>query len=298
MRRIAIIDLGTNTFNLLIVDAVNGGFEPVFTTKIGVGIGLGGINENRLAADAIERAIETLQEFTGYCEDYKVEKIHAFGTSAIRNAANQAAFLLKVKEEIGLTIQVITGDQEANYIYQGVLYGHSFEKPGVIMDIGGGSTEFILAHKERMIEAKSFEIGVARIFQKFQFSDPMTFEDCLRIENYLSEKIGDFFDHMEVAELVGASGSFETFYELSKKKAYPINEFTQLSRVEMEESLLPIIQSTQAERDKNPLIIPIRKKMAPIAAVKIRWIIRKLNVQSVIISPYALKEGVIKTVLK
>ena len=96
--------------------------------------------------------------------------------------------------------------------------------------------------------------------------------------------------------MIGASGSFETFYELLSNKDYPEHEYVYLPKAALMAQLERIIYSTKAEREIDDRIIPIRKKMAPIAAVKIRWIIRKLNIQKIIISPYSLKEGVIDEV--
>lgn len=295
--RIAIIDVGTNTFNLLVVDGQGKEkYANVYTERVGVGLGLGGINENRIAKASWDRALTTLTKFKNKCDELSVQKIYAFGTSAVRNAVNKDEFLENVDKKVGITINVISGTEEATFIYEGVKSGHNFKNPGIIMDIGGGSTEFISANNKGVLKMKSFEIGAARIFQQFIFSDPMKPQECLAIEKYLEQKTATFFDDLEVEELIGASGSFETFYEIATDKPYPKNKFVTLNRVEMEKSLAQIISSTKAEREANPRIIPIRKKMAPIAAVKIRWIIRKLNIQTIIISPFALKEGVIPTV--
>ncbi len=295
-KRIAIIDLGTNTFNLLIVDKDEKGFNQVFSTKIGVGLGLGGINENRITEDAIERGLKVLKEYRDISIDQGVSSIHAFGTSAIRNASNKEDFLKRAEEETTIEITVLSGEEEARLIHEGVALGYQFKKPAVIMDIGGGSTEFIFTKDKKVKKAGSFEIGAARIFQKFSFADSFSDEDCKIIENYLNEGVGDYFDLEDATVLIGASGSFETFYELIYEQDYPKGEFVEIDLEKFEESLSYIIKSTKAERENNPRIIPIRKKMAPIAAIKIRWIIRKLNIQQIVISPYALKEGVIESI--
>lgn len=293
MKRIAVIDLGTNTFNLLIVDKSDIGFTEVYGTKVGVGLGLGGINDNFIHEDAIMRALDTLQVFKTKCEDFKVQDIIAYGTSAIRNAANRNEFLNRVEKTTGIEVRVISGNREAELIYHGVKRGLQTEEAFIIMDIGGGSTEFIIGDKNDFSETGSFEIGAARIFQGFDFSDPFTAEDCLKIEKYLNAGVGDFFDQINVRQLIGASGSFETFYEILANQSYPANSYIELNLEELLAILDKIIFSTLAEREMDDRIIPIRKKMAPIAAVKIRWIIRKLSIQKVMISPYSLKEGVL-----
>lgn len=297
MDRAAIIDLGTNTFNLLIIEKhQDKSYTNIYNTKVGVGLGFGGINDNIIADKAMNRALETLAVYKNKCDELRVNNIYAFGTSAIRNANNKDVFLKRVKEDIGISIKVISGLEEAEFIYKGVSLGHDFHQQAIIMDIGGGSTEFIVANNEGMQVARSFEIGVARIFQKLAFNDPLSPANCAKIEEYLEAETNGFFEQFNLDELIGASGSFETFYELIKNTDYPTNQFVKLSREEMEKSLDLVINSTQKERDENPRIIPIRKKMAPIAAVKIRWIIRKLNIKTIVISPFSLKEGVISLV--
>jgi exopolyphosphatase/guanosine-5'-triphosphate,3'-diphosphate pyrophosphatase len=162
----------------------------------------------------------------------------------------------------------------------------------MIMDIGGGSTEFILANSEGIIDLISLNIGVSRIFQLFSFEDPLSKNDISRIESFLDENSQSFFDKKKYPILVGASGSFETFYELAFQKPFPSK--TQPFEIPIESfnrEIEKIIQSTQAERDENEFIIPIRKKMAPIAAVKTRWVMNKLGVERVFVSPMSLKEG-------
>lgn len=297
MKRIAVIDLGTNTFNLLIVDKSDSGFIEVFGTKVGVGLGLGGINQNRIQEDAIERALTTLLAYKSKCEEHKVVEIIAYGTSAIRNAENKQDFLNQVERATGIEIRVISGNREAELIYNGVNLGLEVNEPFLIMDIGGGSTEFILGDRNQFMEAASFEIGAARIFQSIPCSDPFTEEDCTKIESFLDAGVGDFFHQINVRMLIGASGSFETFYELLANKRYPSHTYVTLNLNDLMSILDSIIFSTRADREKDDRIFPIRKKMAPIAAVKIRWIIRKLGIQSVMISPYSLKEGVLSELI-
>lgn len=293
MERLAIIDLGTNTFNLLIVERHEKAFKEIYIDRVGVGLGLGGINEKRIAPEAFQRGLKTIKHFKSICAEHGVENIKPFGTSAVRNAENKEAFIAAVKEQAGLEIKVVSGEEEAGFIYQGVSGGAEIEEPYLIMDIGGGSTEFIFAKQEGIIKARSFEIGAARIFQKFDFADPLSNEDVVAIESYLEKNTQPFFDEIQTDVLVGASGSFETFYELITRVEYPKNKYVKPNIAHFEFFLNRIIQSTMAEREQEDRIIPIRKKMAPIAAVKIRWIIRKLDITKVMISPNALKEGVL-----
>lgn len=295
-QRIGIIDIGTNTFNLLIVDRSTHSFEKIYSAKQGVGLGLGGINDGRLAEDAIARGIQTLKEYILKSTELGVEKLKAFATSAVRDAKNKSEFVARLRDELSLDVEVISGDREAELIYEGVKIGHDFENTSVIMDIGGGSTEFIFADKMAILKAHSFNIGTARIYQMFEFSDPYSSEDIQRVNEYLAKNIGGFFDDMKADVLIGASGSFETFYALLYKREYPENEFEDMPADEVIRVLDEIIASSLDERNANPFIIPIRKKMAPIAAIKIKWVLEKLKIKTLTISPYAMKEGVIKLI--
>lgn len=288
----AVIDLGTNTFNLLIADTQTR--QIIFQTKEGVALGMGGINEKRISPAAIQRAFEALKKFKNQCVNLEVQSIRAIGTSALRDATNAHDLIDKVVSELKINIEVISGLQEATLIYRGVALSHAFDEPALIMDIGGGSTEFIVADVKEPILAKSFDIGVSRLFQLFEFNDPFSSEDIARIEAYLEQNCGHFFSQELPQHLIGASGSFETFYELMEENIFEAGgRAVKVDSNNFELMLEQIIGSTQAERDANPHIIAIRKRMAPIAAVKTRWVLKAAQIKHIYISPYSLKEGVL-----
>lgn len=290
--RKAVIDLGTNTFNLLIADVNSKGFSIVHSEKEGVALGMGGINENIISNDAFERGLNTLRHFKNVCNQNEVKIINAFGTSALRGAKNSSEFVNQINSELGIIVTIISGEKEAELIYKGVQWSYDFESPGVIMDIGGGSTEFIFADKNGMKDLVSMNIGVSRIHQELTLNDPLTPTDIKLITNWLDEKSKGFFDGKSADLLIGASGSFETFYELIHHVPFPeLIQSIEVPIEELNETIRSIIASTQAERDVNDFIVPIRKKMAPIAAVKVKWVIEKLGITRTIISPCSLKEG-------
>ena len=289
MRR-AVIDLGTNTFNLLIADTQTR--QVLFQTKEGVALGMGGINEKRLSPAAIQRAFEALQKFKDKCDALEVNAIRAIGTSAMRDATNANELIEKVATELKISIEVISGLQEAELIYKGVALSHTFDEPALIMDIGGGSTEFIVADLKGPILAHSFDIGVSRLFQLFDYQDPLSIQDIERVENYLNQHCAHFFKQQLPKVLIGASGSFETFYELMAQAVFdPQGAAVQVDASEFKFMLDHIIASTQADRNANPHIIEIRKRMAPLAAIKTRWVLKIAQIEHIYISPYSLKEG-------
>ncbi|MGV3632020.1 MAG: exopolyphosphatase [Bacteroidota bacterium] len=292
--KLAVIDLGTNTFNLLIAAKTATDFDILHSEKVGVALGMGGINDSQISPDAFERGIKALVYFKEKCDALQVDTIRAIGTSALRDAQNKEEFLARGKAETGIEIEIISGDREAELIYKGVKWSFDFHEPTLIMDIGGGSTEFILADQNGLIEKQSFNIGVSRIYQEFNLSDPYTEADVERIRTWLDDKTEGFFKMMSSRVLIGASGSFETFYEmihhqefLENRKAleFPIEDLKRILRW--------IIGSTQQQRDEHPYIIPIRRKMAPIAAIKTGWVMDELAVEQTFVTPFALKEGVL-----
>jgi exopolyphosphatase/guanosine-5'-triphosphate,3'-diphosphate pyrophosphatase len=295
VRNFAVIDLGTNTFNLLIAKLSQHDFQVIHTEKNGVALGMGGINKKIITPEAFQRGIKAILEFKNTCQKFNVSEIRAIGTSALRDASNSRDFVFEVTQKTGITIEIISGDEEADLIYEGVLWSHPFNEAGLIMDIGGGSTEFILAEKNGIILKKSFNIGVSRIFQEIKVEDPYSQSNIKEIEDFLEHQTSGFFESFECKTLIGASGSFETFHEMihkthfhEQKKSieFPLNQ--------LHESIEWIIRSTQEERDLHPFIIPIRRKMAPIAAIKTRWVINKLKIDKNYVTPYSLKEGVLR----
>ena len=160
----AIIDLGTNTFHLLIAEVRNGLINEYFKLQIPVKLGKGGIGDNLITEDAFKRGLTALSEFRKYIDQFEIKEVHAFATSAVRSAKNGDEFIFKAKKYYQIEINAICGDDEAALIYEGVK--HSFNLPEeniLVMDIGGGSVEFIIGQKEDIFWKHSFNIGAARL---------------------------------------------------------------------------------------------------------------------------------------
>jgi len=191
--RKAVIDLGTNTFNLLIGEINNDRLVVIWCEKEPVLLGMGGINEGRIAPDAYVRAMSTLMRFKEKCELYEVTQLLGFGTSALREASNGMQLISEAKERFGISIEIISGDEEAELIYEGVKWLYDFSDPAIIMDIGGGSTEFIIASADGVKNSASFNIGVSRIYQNLGNVEEYTSQNFETIHNYLEKGIGSFF---------------------------------------------------------------------------------------------------------
>ncbi|MGV6860153.1 MAG: Ppx/GppA phosphatase family protein [Putridiphycobacter sp.] len=291
--KFAIIDVGTNTVNLLIVNKMNAAYEVLFKDKVGVGLGKNGINQKKISPSAFSRGIDCLKSYSKICRDHGTNEIIAIGTSALRNAKNGHQFVKEVKKQTNIEINVINGEQEAELIYNGINLIHPFEKKSLIMDIGGGSTELILADQNGIVEKNSFEIGLSRIHQLFSLSDPFSPDDIQRINRYIAE-------HVDVSYaspiLIGASGSFKTFYKMLNQNSHPDNQCVKGDIKAFDKLLTKIVKSTFESRKNNPLIDPVRYEMLPIAAVKVKWIIERMKIKEIYTSPHSMKEGLIFSV--
>ena len=290
----AVIDIGTNTFNLLIANRSKSGLTIIESHKVAVSLGMGGINEGVLADDAIQRALDAFEKFRGILLNYPVVQPILIATSAVRDAKNATEFTSAIFDRFDWSVTVVSGMKEAELIYKGVGLCYDFKEHTLIMDIGGGSTEFIEANNEGICSEVSLNIGVSRLYQGFSVNDPFTAKDVLQIESFLDERSMGFFSDKSIPALLGSSGTFETFYELMYKKPFPkSNKIVELGLESFTKMLDELIYSSLEERNKNEFIIPIRKKMAPFAAVKTRWVLRKIKPKRILISPFSLKEGVL-----
>ncbi len=159
--RIAVIDLGTNTFNLLLAQTyANKTYRIIYTDKRAANIGEGGINRQIITDEATARAIHVINGFKQKIISHGgADEIIAVATSAVRTAQNKVQFINNVKKSTGIDIKVISGEDEATYIFEGVKQTVDMGlQPMLTLDIGGGSNEFIIANNKKFI-GKKFSIG-------------------------------------------------------------------------------------------------------------------------------------------
>lgn len=211
---IAVLDLGTNTFNLLVAaHAPQGGLNVLRSAELPVFLGRG-IEDGTLAEDAMERGLDALRAHLATARELGVGHVHAVGTSALRNARNRGEFLRRAQAEVSLTVEVVDGDTEAELILDGVRLAVPFtDRPMLVMDIGGGSIEFILATRHALMWKRSFELGVTRLRSRVPFSEPPTLEEELRLAAHLDDRLEPLWAVIERHEphvLVGSAGSFDS----------------------------------------------------------------------------------------
>jgi len=304
--RIAIIDFGTNTFNLLIADTTNTKkIDYLHSSKQPVRLGKGGITTSQITDEAIERAFSALVKFYSIIKKYKVEKIYGYGTSAIREAKNGKIFLSEVKTKFDLYVNIIPGEREAELIYKGVRQSCKFtEEKFLILDIGGGSNEFIIADKNKIYWKESFKLGMARLLETFNPDDPIKRITTNKLKYFLKEELSELIKAIKIHKpkvLVGASGSFETFHALLKHKMpekYTDNRPQREIYLEDYHNLAhELIQSTIEERKIMPGMEEVRVEMINLASIFVNFTIENCGLERILYSEYALKEGVVAELL-
>ncbi len=294
----AIIDLGTNTFNLLVAEISSHGLNVIHHDKEAVLIGMGGINNGIITDDAMERALSTIERFAQQSRAFGVDKVLGFGTSMLRSASNAAVLIEQAKIRANVDVKVISGKYEARMIHDGVAWSHQFEGDALIMDIGGGSTELILGDDHGIKELVSLDIGVSRIYQMLENPIEYSQEHYRKIDKVLDGHTG-FFTASEVSTLIGASGGFETLYEMINKKRFTGSSRTMELKLDSVLNELEWIQNASfEERVSHPWIVRFRVEMLPITARKIAWILEKFKIEKMYVSPYSLKEGLLLNAMK
>lgn len=310
MNRVAVIDLGTNTFHLLVADiSEDKKIIPVHEEKQPARIGKGGISQGIITPEAFDRGLSIMTIYAQKIADLNVsrDKIFAIGTSAIRNARNGEEFVQKIREATDIQVEVISGDREAELIYQGVRAALDMEeKPSLIIDIGGGSVEFIIGNANKMYWKQSFEIGGQRLIDKFMQTDPISPQGVQRMYDFLNEKLlplSNAIHQYHPKILIGSSGTFDTLVEiqaLRDGKTFNLSDQTTYDLpMDVFQSLFQeLVSKNHEERLSIPGMIPLRVDMIVVACCLVDFVLKKYTIQQVKTSTYALKEGVLFEHLK
>jgi len=298
-RTLAIIDLGTNTCNLLIATFQDKSYQILYQGKEVVKLGKGGIHKDLLTEDGLLRAIEAIGKHQERIAQYGVSETIVLATSAIREAKNRDWFQEELEKSTGINLQIISGEQEAKLIFKGVkLAFGDVEDHSIILDIGGGSNEFILTENGNPTWKESFPLGMARVIEQIPPSDPITPDEISQIRNYFENGLESLWkqtESTEVNSLIGCSGAFDTLADLidqtspgSKiriKQELEISDFDRIYQL--------LIQSTTAEREEMTGMESIRIEMIVASVIFIKLVVDRLNIQKIYQTDFALREGVL-----
>lgn len=298
--RVCVIDLGTNSFHTLIVDVFpNGSFEVIDKFKEMVRLGERGFSGENLTANAVKRSIRALKRVKMLAEGWGATEYLAFATSAIREAKNGGELIEKIRRETGIHVQPIDGVFEAQLIYQGVRRALDMRQPTLMVDIGGGSTEFIIGTSEEIYFATSLKLGAARMTRQFITTDPVEKSEFRALrEHYRAalEPVLEAAREHGVTEIVGSSGTFENIAQVCANRfgdpdrSIYLQSFRQDDLRAVTKMIMP---STRAEREAMEGIDEKRVDQIVAGATLIDVMTKDLDAKQVRVSPNALREGMV-----
>lgn len=326
-KRVAIIDCGTNTFNLLVKEKVEGKWKTLFKTKLPVKLGAGGFSENLLMPNRIARGLDALYSYKNVIDSLEVKDVRVFATSAVREASNGNEFVARVKKHLNFDMEVISGDREAELIFEGVVQTtEEIKEDYLIMDIGGGSTEFIFVRDQKPLWRKSYLLGVSRLHGMLKPASRINQDDVNRLRTHLNKELQDLISFLKenpVKILVGSSGSFDTLFDMyqfgvaegsskgvaqgSSKgpsaKPTLLAPFAEPTERSMNLNEIPfssypsihqwLVGSTLEERLKHPSIPQMRAEYMPLSTYLVKFVLEQSSFNKMYQSEYALKEGVL-----
>jgi exopolyphosphatase/guanosine-5'-triphosphate,3'-diphosphate pyrophosphatase len=296
--KIAVIDLGTNTFHLLIAEQNGSELKIIYKTNQPVKLGEDITKGNFIIPAAFERGIKCLKEFRTLIGQYEVDTVKAVATSGVRSAKNGINFIEAARAEADIEIDIIDGDQEAEFIYEAVNWSGAIKGKSLIMDIGGGSTEFMLCDEEKLIWKKSYNIGAARLMQAFFKSDPINEADQKLLKNHLENELKALIiicKEFEPETLIGSAGAFETYAEMIN----PTLDLSKLNTADLSYTAYRklakrLITSSHQERKNMQGLITLRVDMIVMASILTNYVLDETGIKKITLSTYDLKMGVLQ----
>lgn len=291
--RVAIVDLGSNTFHILISELDDQGkLVEVFRERVFVGLSEGG--GSTIKPEIVELGLSTCNRFHQSIMSFGVDKVKVVGTAVLRSASNSVEFVAPCEKIFDTHIELIGGDREAELIYKGVsLLGIPMQN-SLIMDIGGGSVEFIIVQGRDMVWCRSFPIGVGVLHALFHHNEPILPNSIIKAEGYVRTVLAPLIDalgHYQVNELIGASGSFEVVKDVFD---YEHNDLVfEVDIKDLRSLSKKIIGSDYQERLAIDGIPEQRAKLIVVAMILINVTLEIAKPNILTVSPFAIKEGIL-----
>ena len=295
--KIGVIDLGSNSVRLMLMRIYpNGSFKLIDEIKEGVRLSQGMGKDGYLQPGAVKRNVETIRLFTKLCQTNGIERIIAVATAAVRAAANQEEFLDQLYQQTGIQFRVLSGEEEAYYVYQGVV--NSLEtKSGIIVDIGGGSTEIIKIRERQLVHSISLPFGAVNMTEKFLSKDKNNPGQLEKMECFLREtfdKIPWLREEKNV-QIMGIGGTIRNLAKIDRRrKNYPL-EITHNYRL-MAQDLYGIYEDVKTmnleQRKKVPGLSKDRADIIIAGFAIINGISQFTKAKELIVSGNGLREGI------
>ena len=305
-RRIAAIDIGTNSFHLLVaaVDPKLRTFRIIQAEKATTRLGERDPETGELTEAAMQRGLETLRQFRDLAASHRVEQIVTAATSAVREAPNGRDFLQTILDDLGMEVDLVSGPEEARLIYLGVLSGMPFgDRPHLLLDIGGGSTELILADGRDARALTSTRVGAVRLQRDFVRDDPMPPQRRSFLQAFIQGSLEPAVDKVrrrikpgETPVLVAPSGTAMAIGSLaaSEEERPPrkLHGYC-VTRQSLNQVVDRLITMTPAQRRELASINDRRAEIIVPGALILQTTMKMLGVGEFVLSERALREGLI-----
>ena len=297
LKRVASIDIGTNTILLLIAKVEGGKIHPLFEMETVARLGEGVQKNGTLLKEAMDRGLQTLAQYLKWCQEMEVQKFFAAGTSALREAKNSEDFLKLAKEKLNLSIEVISGEEEAQLSFLAVAEDlQEREKPILVVDVGGGSTEFILGKGDQISQWISLPLGSVRFTEEFLHSDPVQEDNWKKMEGRIREHLVNIPHSQEPLSMVAVGGTATTLASVEQGLedfiAEKIHHFV-LKKEALKNQLL-LYRSKTIEERKKIAGLPIARADVILAGGTILYLaMEELNCPSVLISCHGVRYGLL-----
>jgi len=295
--RVASIDIGTNTILLLIAEVDKGRINALFEMETVVRLGEGVQKNGILLKEAMERGLRTLSQYLGWCREREVPKIFTVGTSALREAKNSADFIKLVKEELDLSIEVISGEEEAQLSHFAVARDlRELKEPILVVDIGGGSTEFILGKEEQISQWVSLPLGSVRLTEEFLLSGPVEEQEWETMSRKIRELLVSIPYPQEPFTMVAVGGTATTLASVEQGLedfvAEKIHRFL-LRKEALKNQLLLYRSKTIEERKKIPGLLIARADVILAGGAILYLAMEGLKCRSALVSCHGVRYGLL-----
>ena len=297
MNTVASIDIGTNTILLLIAEIGEGQLNPLLEIETIVRLGEGLQKNGVLSMEAMERGVQALKQYMDHCRAYGVGEVFAIGTSALREAKNSGDFLRRVRQNFDLSIEIISGEEEAHLSYLSVARDlKEVDRPVLVIDVGGGSTEFILGQGEQVRHWVSLPMGSVRFTEQFLISDPVQEKESNDLAEKIQEMLSEIREVDEPVTLVAVGGTATTLASVEQRleKFIPdrIHHFA-LARQALGKQLSLFKAKTLDERRRIPGLPPARADVILAGGTILYLAMEKFKCPSVLISCHGIRYGLL-----
>ncbi len=299
--RRAVIDVGTNSVKLLVADVSGGAVQPVFEDSEQTRLGRGFYETHELQLDAIKQTTQAVASFASLAREQKAASIRCIATSAARDAKNSSELTLAIERASGLKVEIISGEQEAEWAFHGVASNPEFARhPLLILDVGGGSTEFILGCGEHKYFCKSFPLGSVRLMETIPHSDPPTAGELAQCRRWLREFLDSEVQVTlpSAALLVGTGGTASILARMELKLDDFDREKLEATRLSREQIISHVNRLWSLRLEERKKVIGLPPKRADViltGAAIYEAVMERFGFEELLVSTRGLRFGAVMT---